>query len=78
MDYGVSFTIYQAKMLVDHILEIIQLGELDKGSINRLEVFAKKNIPNLNPECVANFRDIRNLKPKDANTRRPPKTNANS
>lgn len=39
-----------------------ELGDKAKASINRLEVFAKKYIPNLAPGCITNFHDIRNLR----------------
>ena len=39
-----------------------QLGDSAKASINRLQVFAEKNLPNLNPECIKNLRDIYTLR----------------
>jgi hypothetical protein len=48
-------------LLVDRMeaLEVDdKLGEKNKASINRLQVFAEKNIPKLNPECIQNLREI--------------------
>ncbi|MGA2682025.1 MAG: hypothetical protein ABSF44_09530 [Candidatus Bathyarchaeia archaeon] len=39
-----------------------RLGEKNKASINRLQVFADKNMPKLNPECIKNLREIYTLR----------------
>jgi 20S proteasome alpha/beta subunit len=39
-----------------------KLGEKDKASINRLQVFAEKKIPKLNPDCIKNLREIYTLR----------------
>ena len=52
-------------LLVDRMeaLEVDdRLGEKNKASINRLQVFAEKNIPKLNPECIQNLREIYTLR----------------
>ena len=39
-----------------------RLSEKNKASINRLQAFAEKNIPKLNPECITNLREIYTLR----------------
>lgn len=45
-----------------------KLGEKAKTSINRLQMFAEKNIPKLNPECITKLRDIFTLRSQKMST----------
>jgi 20S proteasome alpha/beta subunit len=41
-----------------------EIGKEKQGSVNRLEAFAEKSLPKLNPECITNLRDIITLRSK--------------